>query len=261
MKRGRALWVLARSVMLEAIRRKEIYLLVAACLLLIGLATSIDFFGLGGLVKFYRETALRLMGTFTALAVVLLAVRQLPREFEQRTIYPLLARPLPRGLFVLGKGLGVMGAALFCYALFMLIYVPGVWYLEGDLAWGLLGQHIYLQILQMGLLTSGAFLLSLLFSPDAALTLGLLLYFASGLIGQVAVTLYELTNAIGRLLLHAVTYALPQFVLFDLSGKVLHSEIWSPLSWPVVAALTGYAVVYGGLYGWGAYALFRRRPL
>lgn len=257
----RAIGVIARSVALEAIRRKEIHLLAVACLVLIGFTLSLDFFGLGGLVKFYREIALRLMGTFTAIAVILLAVRQLPREFEQRTIYPLLARPLPRGVFILGKAGGVLWVAITCQFVFTGIYIVGMRHLGGEIAWGLLGQHVYLQFLQMGLLTSAAFLLSLCASADAATTLVLLLYFAASVISHMALSLYELTQTVGRLLLHLLIYVLPQFVLFDLSGKVLHSEMWSPLSLSVMGLLTAYAFAYSFLYGWGAYLLFRRRPL
>ena len=261
MNRLRPIAVIAWSVLLEAVRRKDVYLLIALCFGLIGLTLTIDFFGMGHLAKFYRETALYLMGTFTALAVILLAVRQLPREFEHRTIYPLLARPVSRATFILGKALGVGLAAVFCYLLFMLVFIPGLYSIGGDLAWGLFGQHVYLQLLQMVVLTAACFLLSLSFTPDAALTLALLLYFAAGLISHISVTLYELSDAVGRLLLQVLNYALPQLALFDLSGKVLHSELWPPLGFQTMAELTGYALVYALVFGAGSYWLFRRRPL
>lgn len=256
-----SMFVIARSVLLEAIRRKDVYVLVAICLVLIGVTASIDFFDVGFTTKFYREIALQLMGTFTAIAVVLLAVRQLPREFALRTIYPLLARPVSRTTFILGKAMGIGLAALFCYALFMLIFIPGIYLLGGDIAWPLFWQHMYLQFLQMILLTFACFLLSLSFSQDAALTIALLLYFAADIISQVSVTLYELSDHVGRLLLQAMNYALPQLALFDLSGKVLHSEMWDPLSLRILMALTLYAVIYIGVFATGSYALFRRKPL
>lgn len=261
MNYARAILVIARGVWLEAVRRKDIYVLVLTCLLLIGATYSMDFFKLGGIIKFYREISLQVMGTFTAVAVVLLAVRQLPREFSNRTIYPLLARPLSRGAFIVGKAVGIGLAALFCYGLFMLIFIPGMYLLGGNLSWDIFLQHVYLQMIQMVLLTSVAFFLSLSFSTDAALTLALLIYFASGIYSHISVTLYEFANAGGRVLLHALNYALPQLALFDLSGKVLHDEIWAPLSWGVMVSLTVYAAVYTVLFGAGAYALFRRRPL
>ncbi len=252
---------LARTVMLEAVRRKDLYVIILLACGLIGLVIAVDFFALRGLVKFYRETALRLMGTATALAVILLATRQLPREFELRTIYPLLARPLGRGTFLLGKALGVCGAAAFCLGLFMAIYLAGIAYLGGPPGWGLFMQHLYLQLLQASLLTALCFLLSLVFSRDAALTIGLLLFAAAELISQVSLTLYELSGPIARATIWLLTYILPQLTLFDLSAKVLHEEIWSPLSFGVMASLTAYAAAYTLLYGALAYILFRRRPL
>ncbi len=257
----RSITVIALSVLLEAVRRKDIYVLVAICLLLIGLTASVDLFGAEYATKFYREIALQMMGTFTAIAVVLLAVRQLPREFALRTIYPLLARPVARTTFILGKALGIGLAALFCYTLFMLIFIPGIYLIGGDIAWALFWQHMYLQMLQMIVLTFACFLLSLSLSQDAALTISFLLYFAAGIISQISVTLYELSSQTGRLLLHGLNYVLPQLALFDLSGKVLHSELWDPLPFRILLALTLYAVIYIGIFASGSYALFRRRPL
>ena len=261
MRRARPVIAIARSVLLEAVRRKDIYVIVALCCGLIGLVLTVDFFGTTGLVKFYREIALKLMGVATTVAVLLLATRQLPREFELRTIYPLLARPVGRFAFLLGKGLGVCCAAAFCLALFMLLFVAGSHILGGTIHWSLLFQHLYLQMLQAAVLTAGCFLLSLALNYDAALAIGFLLAFASGLIGSASLTLYELTTVAGRVLIYMLTYALPQLILFDLSEKAVHSDIWPPLTAGTMLALTLYAVVYTGLFTTGAYALFRRRPL
>lgn len=256
-----AIRVIAKSVLVEAMRRKEIYVIILLCCTLIGVVMTLDFFGLEGLVKFYREVALKLMGTSTAIAVVLLATRQLPREFEFRTIYPLLARPIGRFTFLIGKGLGVCAAAVFCFGLFMILYVAGILSLGGDLGWALFLQHIYLQMLLMMVLTSACFLLSLLFNYDAALVMGLLLYAASGILSSTSLFLYDLTTDIGRMLLIALNYLLPQLVLFDLSEKVLHSELWGPVSVATLVILTGYALVYTVVFTGISYRLFRRRPL
>jgi Cu-processing system permease protein len=256
-----AVRIIARSVLLEAVRRKDIYIIVVLCCSLIGVVMAVDFFGLAGLDKFYREIALKLMGTSTAIAVILLASRQLPREFEQKTIYPLLARPIGRATFLLGKGLGVGGAAVFCLALFMSVYLMGILHLGGPVGWALFLQHLYLQMLQMLLLTAACFLLSLLFSRDAALTLALLLYLAADVISHVALAIYEMSDALGQTLLTVWLYLLPQFALFDLTQKALHEEIWPPLSLGLMLVLTAYGLFYTAAYGAGAYWLFRRRAL
>lgn len=256
-----AIRVIAKSVLVEAMRRKEIYVIIFLCCALIGVVMTLDFFGLQGLVKFYREAALKMMGISTAIAVVLLATRQLPREFEFRTIYPLLARPIGRFTFLLGKALGVCAAAAFCFGLFMILYVAGILSLGGDLGWGLFLQHVYLQMLLMMVLTSVCFMLSLLFNYDAALVMGLLLYAASGILSSTSLFLYDFTTDAGRVLLVGLNYLLPQLVLFDLSEKVLHSEMWDLLSAGTLVALTVYALVYTTVFTGISYRLFRRRPL
>ena len=261
MRRLRPVLAIARTVLLEAVRRKDIYVIIALCCGLILIVLTGDFFATTGLVKFYREISLKLMGAATAIAVLLLATRQLPREFELRTVYPLLARPVGRFTFLIGKGLGVCAAAAFCLGLFMLLYSGGSCLLGGAIHWGLLLQHLYLQLLLAAVLTAGCFLLSLALNYDAALVIGFLLTFAANLISSASLTLYELTNTIGRGLILMLTFALPQFMLFDLSEKTVHGEIWSPLTVGTMLALTLYAAFYISLFTVGAYALFRRRPL
>ncbi len=261
MNQGRAVWVISWSVLLEAVRRREVYVIVFLCCLLAGMVMTLDVFGLSGLGKFYREVSLKLMGTATAIAVLLLATRQLPREFECRTIYPLLARPVGRFTFLLGKGLGVCAAAVFCMALFGVIYILGIRMLGGELHLVLFLQHAYLQLLQALVLTSAAFLLSLVLHYDAALVVGFLLYAAAGILSSAALMLYSLTHVVGRLLIRLLTFALPQLVLFDLSEKVVHGELWAPLGGQTLALLTGYALLYTAIFTGGAYILFRRRAL
>src|SRR5690606_19496912 len=126
----RSIWLIARSVLIEAVRRKEVYAVVLISLLLIGALMTVDFFRLEGITKFYSEAALKVMSAATALTVIVLAARQLPREFEARTIYPLLAKPVGRVTFLLGKLLGILLAAAFCLGMFMTVYIIGIWYLK-----------------------------------------------------------------------------------------------------------------------------------
>ncbi len=258
---GRAMAVIAKGVLLEAVRRKDVYVIVLLCCGLIGLAMTVDFFDLEGVSKFYREIALKLMDTSTAVAVILLATRQLPREFEQRTIYPLLARPVRRFTFLLGKLAGVCGAAGFCFGLFMAVFVGGMGAIGGEIGWGLFLQHVYLQMGQMMVLAAACFVFSLALSRDAAMLAGLMLYFTAGFLGDWAVVLHEFAGPAGRAGLWLLTYLVPQLALLDLSEKAVHAEIWEPLGAGTMAGLTGYALVYAAALLGVAHGLFRRRPL
>jgi len=257
----RSMALIAHSVLLESVRRREIYGVVfCACLLIAGVL-SIDFFGLQGLEKFYRETALGIMGIATALTVIVLACRQLPRDFEQRTIYALLARPVGRMTFLCGKLLGVVAAAAACFALFMAVYVGGTLYLGGTIPALLFAQYVYLQLVMILVLASLCLWLSLVANLDAAITLAALFYLTAGALSSISLFLYDFAEPAGRRVLWLLNYAVPQFVLFDLSEKAVHAEIWSPLPAGIIAALTGYGLAFAALYLGLAYVWFRRRPL
>jgi ABC-type transport system involved in multi-copper enzyme maturation permease subunit len=257
----RAIGHIARSVLIEAVRRREIYAVVLAGVALIGLVMSMDFFQLDGLTKFYREIVLKVMSMATAVTVIVLASRQLPREFEARTIYPLLARPIQRSSFLVGKLLGVMLAALFCFALFMVIYVAGALYLGGVVPWGLFGQYVYLQVLMMLVLATLCFWLSMLLNLDAAITVGVLLYILASTVASMMSYLYDYMSAAGQCLLLVFNYALPQLILFDLSEKAVHGEVWTPLGASTMLALTAYGLAFSVVYFGMAALCFRRRAL
>lgn len=256
-----AVWLIAKSVLIEGIRRKEIYTIVLISTLLIGAVMTVDFFNIEGLTKFYRETALRIMSIATALAVIALAARQLPREFETRTIYPLMARPISRTTFLAGKLLGVMLSAVFCFGLFMLIYLAGTFYLGGSVPWGLFLQFIYLQLLMMLILSTLSFWLSMLLNFDAAVTLGIILYALASVFTNVISYLYEFADPVGQTFIVICNYAIPQLTLFDLSEKAVHAEYWGPLDAATMGGLTLYGAFYAIVFFGLAMLWFRRKEL
>lgn len=253
-------WI-AKSVLIEAVRRKEIYAIVLISVLIIGAVMSVDFFNLEGIEKFYREIALQVMSTATALTVIVLSARQLPREFETRTIYPLLAKPVSRFQFLFGKLLGVMLAAIFCFAIFMTIYILGVIYLKGEVPVGLFVQYLWLQIMMLLVISTMSFWLSLKLNLDAAITISSLLYVTASVISTLTTMIYDSIGPIQQWVIKLIIYVLPQLSLFDLSEKTIHADQWGPVSAKTLTMVTGYGLVYTVIFFSLALLSFRRRPL
>lgn len=248
--------------MIEAVRRREIYAIVLVTVLLIGAVMAVDFFGLDGLEKFYREVALKVMGTATALTAIVLAARQLPREFRNRTIYPLMARPITRWTFLAGKFLGVLCASVFCLFLFLSVYLAGTFYLGQGVPWGLFLQYIYLQIILLAILATLCFWLSLLLNLDAAITIGVLFYLASSTLTSIMTEIYSVADPAARVMLVGLNYLIPNLNVFDLSEKAVHAgELWGPIGWATMAAVTAYGIFWAAAYFGLALLWFRRREL
>lgn len=255
------IYLIAKSVLIEALRRKEIYAIILVSLIFIGAVMTVDFFNLQDLEKFYREIALRIMSIATALTVIVLSARQLPREFETRTIYPLLAKPISRSQFLLGKLLGVMAAALISYAMFMAIYVIGVLYLKGNIPVVLFVQFLWLQVVMLTLISTLSFWLSMQLNLDAATTISALLYAFAATFSSMATTLYEFSEAPARVVLILFNYIVPQLIVFDLSEKTIHSAQWSPVSWQTMTGVTLYGFFYIVLFFLLTLYSFRKRAL
>jgi len=256
----RNLWLVARTIGIEAIRRKEIYAIVLVSLVLIAGLRLVKVFDVEGLGKFYREISLKVMNVATALTVILLAARQLPREFQNRTLYPLMAKPVRRDNFLLGKFLGVMIAATLCYALFMVVFLVGSLTIKSPVNTGLFLQFVYLQFWNFAVLGGLAFLLSLLLNIDAAITICILLYVFSQVLMTLMSYIYDYITPWQQTFLLGLHFIVPQLSLFDLSAKVVHG-IWPPVAAWAFGALTAYGAVYTILYLSGSYLLFRRRAL
>jgi len=127
MERWRSLFIVGHGVFLEMLRRKDLYvMLILAGLFVLGI------FGMSIVGIENPSTANLLLNLGMSLAwflahilTLLTAARQIPGEMEARTLYPLLARPLERGDYYLGKWMAVTfsGCAVL-YLLLLLGWLP-----------------------------------------------------------------------------------------------------------------------------------------
>lgn len=251
--------LVARTIFTEALRRKEIYVIVILTAALLLAASLVRFFNLREVHKFYDEVSLKVMGVATALTVIALAARQLPREFERRTIYTLLAKPMARWEFILGKYLGVVAAGMLCLLLFMGVFIVGRLATGKGVPWLVFGEYVYLQGLLVAVLAALAFLLSMLINLDAAVVLTALIYLLGQVLTNALTVIYDSLSALGQGFLLLLNYTIPQPALFDLSSKVVHD--WPAPRLGVLGLATLYALMfiipYLGLSAW----LFRRKAL
>jgi len=255
----RRITLIARTIFTEALRRREIYVIVILTLALLAAASMVHFFHLAWLHKFYDEISLQVMSVATAITTIVLAARQLPREFERRTIYTLLARPLARWEFILGKYVGVVASGVFCLSLFMGVFCLSRLASIGSFHWAIFAQFVYLQVLAVAVLSALAFLLSMLLAYDAAIVTTMLLYLLGQCLTNALIVLHDYVGAAGRAALIVLNYIVPQPALFDLSAKVIHE--WPPLTAGTLAMVTAYALMFIVPYMALSYGLFRRRAL
>lgn len=108
-------------VVKELYRRKDFYVLFVLTALITLLLGTVNFFNEPKIVRYIKEICLLLIWVSSLVIAIGTAARQIPAERENRTIFPLLAKPVTRGQVIMGKFVGcwlACGVALLVFYLF-----------------------------------------------------------------------------------------------------------------------------------------------
>lgn len=255
----RQLAALVRLSLIDLYRRKDLaVLLILAAAVMVPLA-MIRPFGVGGANRYVNEVAMAMIWLFSLIVALGVSARLFPAEFEARTIYPLLAKPVDRGTLLLGKYLGALAAAMSSLAVFYVLYGlmtglrQGAWFPPMLLQAFVMHAGLLTMVVAIGLLGS------LLMTPGANLTLAGIVLAVMLLFGrrlpELAATQSAPLKAI-VLLVHAIG---PHAEFFDVRQRLVHD--WPLIPWSVCALVWAYALAYAAACLFLASAALRRRKL
>ncbi len=103
------IFAIASNTLLELVRLKVFYFLMIFGVLVIslfGFTTMFDF-PFQEQFQLLKDVSLGAMSIFTILLAMLATANMLPKDVEDRTLYTILAKPVPRFEYLLGKLLGM----------------------------------------------------------------------------------------------------------------------------------------------------------
>jgi len=236
---------IAQVTIRESFRRKDPYVLLILTFLIVLGAGLFSQFGAEGLGKFVKDVGFSVTNALAVIICVITAARQLPAEIQNRTLYPLLAKPVSRTQVLIGKyvGVSVMATAvviLFAielYVLFRYLRIPvsEVYF-----------QAVYLRVVLMWVIAAFTIFLSLVMTHAANVTISLLLSVAMATFNNAILTVMTELEGITLQVFRGLYYILPHFELFDLAKKEVHG--WPPVPAWVLIAMTAYAVLYSGIF-------------
>ena len=245
--------VLARAAWVTALRQNAIYVL----LLLLGIyAAAAVILRITGIetpqaARFVLGLGLQLGSVLSAALALIGASRALPPELEQRTIYPVLAKPVSRPVLLLGKALPIWLmsiGALLLFAVASLAIAPGLTY-QMPMA---LAQALMLKALALGVVTALALALSLYLPAAVGMLVAAALVFGGGMLAN---TMQQASSP----LLHWLGLALPDFSLFEQFTR--YTDGGAPLAPGALLPLCGYALLWGFLLAGLAARRFKRIAL
>jgi ABC-type transport system involved in multi-copper enzyme maturation permease subunit len=247
---------IALNTFREAIRHRILYLLLIFAVAMISFAQILSLVTVGSEEKIIKDFGLATIDIFGVLTAVFIGIGLVSREIERRTVYTLLAKPLHRFEFILGKFAGlaltlVVNTAVMTIWFFLVLVLKGMF--DPKLAAAVL--LLYFQFL---LITAIAVLFSCLSTPILASVMTLALYVIGHLLWSLDLLAVRLTATWGKAICRVLYLVLPNLGTFDIKGEVVHGV-------PIDAARIAWAAAYLALYGSAilgtACALFERKEL
>lgn len=262
--------LVARHVFKENVRDRVLYGIAGFALLLVAASLLVGQITAGQDVKIVKDLGLATIELAAVIMTVFVGVGLVAREIDRRSIYSLLAKPLPRWEFVVGKYAGLvltvtvnivlMAASLYLVLAYFQWTSPDAvrrgW--DASATDPRLFVAVAMIVLEMALLTAIALLFST-FSSSAlwsiVFTVGVLI---AGIESQDLRRFGDIVNVApaGATIVSAIGWIVPAFSAFDLKADVVHGQ---PISAGYVVYTALYALAYATAAVGGAIAIFSRR--
>jgi len=232
----RAIRAIAVNTFREAVRDRILYLFVGFAIVMV---VSTKLFGLltvGDESRIIKDIGLASMQFFSMLIAVMMSMLLVSREVESRTVFNILAKPVRRWQFLLGKYFGLIAIVAANLVLITVVLMTTVLVYSGEWDPMLLFAAV-MTMLEMAVLAAFAILFAVLTKP----ILGSLMTLAVFVVGHLSADLWLLTQrlpgALSRGVIAVVYYLVPNLERFDFKTEIVHDL-------PIPVAAIGWAFVY-----------------
>lgn len=243
--------------MLENARKQVFQVVCILMLVIIAGSTTLSLLTEGVKIKILKDLCMSCILFGGAALSVVLASSGIPNDIENRTLYPIIARPIGRWHYLVGKyigalltvwaGIGVMGLA---FALLIASFE------------GRADPFLWVCILFAGLESAVICAIAAALSTRCTPAVAAALTFAAYLFGSIKIA--YIAGTIGRVSQPAKTIALtvyhllPNLECFNLKPALVHGEA-VPVSYLLGVAV--YAVVYSAFVLGAGSLVFKRRAV
>jgi ABC-type transport system involved in multi-copper enzyme maturation permease subunit len=252
--------VVAVNTFREAVRDRVLYNLVVFALIMIGAAILVGQVSVGIDRLVIINLGLSAISLIGLVMAVFIGVGLVYKEIEKRTLYSLLAKPLRRWEFLVGKYIGLLltlavNTSMMTLGLAGALYYVGPPFVRSDVT---VLVAVYFILLELGLVTALALFFSCFSSPTLS-TLFTLAIYVTGIFANDIRDFGHLThNRVVEAITSILYYLVPNFHNFNAIAAAGHGDL-VPLT--LIWQNTVYAILYVTLLLIAAAAVFSRRNL
>jgi len=252
--------IVARNTLRETVRDRVLYNLVFFALLMIASALLIGQISMGIETVIMISLGLSAISLIGLLIAVFTGVGLVSKEIDKRTLHAVLAKPLRRWEFLIGKFAGlVVTLAVNTAAMAVGLFVA-LWILKHSITRGdaVVLVAVYFILLKLMLVVALAMLFSCFTSPLLALLFTGGLYLAGLFVSELRSL--QVTNLSPQMqkFFGVISYLLPNFGNYDVMGAAAHGR---GIAGMLVLHNTVYTLLYCAIVLGAAAVIFSRKDL
>jgi len=247
--------VVAGNTFRETIRDKILYNLVLFALFLIGASVLLGTLTIGEQARIVNDLGLAAINLVAVITAIFVGIGLVTKEIERRTIYTILARPITRVQFILGKYLGLGFIVSVNVAIMFAMFLATIW-MSGNVIYGSLFQAVELILVETLLVMAIAMFFSTFSSSTLSATMTLGLYVIGHLTSDMKSIAEKGQNPVTESVMAALYYICPNLEMLNVKGQAA-SGLLVDVGYQATA--TAYGLVYAGLLLTGACLIFQRR--
>ncbi len=251
----RSIFVVAGNTFRETIRDKILYNLVFFAVLLIGTSVLLGTLTIGEQARIVNDLGLAAINLVAIIIAVFVGIGLVTKEIERRTIYTILARPITRVQFILGKYLGLGLIVVVNVAIMFAMFVATV-LISGHVLHASLFQAVAFILIEALLVMAIAMFFSTFSSATLSATMTLGLYVIGHLTADLKGMAEKSKSEINEAVLTALYYLCPNLEALNVKGQAAAGV---PVSLDYQLVATTYGLLYAALLLAGACVIFQRR--
>ncbi|MFW6045148.1 MAG: ABC transporter permease [Planctomycetota bacterium] len=249
--------IIAQGTLIRQLRNKVLYILILISFSFIGMGSMYKVLSMGAEDKLMRDLGLAAITVIGMVVAVFIGANEVGKELREGTVDDLLAKPLGRDDFLLGKYLGTLCVAVINISILAAGFAAIYFYHTGDVDLTLF-RAVLLTTFEVSILVSVSLFLTT-FLPEAASAVITFLVFVGGHAAHMLPMISDSSEQLGvRMMANSLFYVIPNLHHFNLRAAV-GQEVGIP--WTYVGCTLLYGACYSGMLLSLAILIFRNREL
>lgn len=251
----RAIGIIALNTFRETLRDKILYNLLLFAFVLIGGSVVLGELTIMEHHKIVTDMGLAAINVVGVVIGMFVGIGLVSKEIERRTVYTIMARPITRTQFILGKYAGLIITLMANMLIMFGVFLVTLWANEAPVSMALF-QAVQLIAVEVLLVTA----IALFFSTFTSTTLSAILTLGVFVIGHLTTDLKGIAEKskgeVVKVIMNGLYYVCPNLEVLNVKGQAAMGQVVS-LSYQVLSSV--YGLLYASLLIAAACLVFERR--